>query len=132
MYEEINANHFEVFYQEKKILTKEEVLNLFYIHRNASYYPELLEHMMTSESIVMLLVNKTDKIPNPAEPDGEEIKLEAPVIRWKQLVGDKVPEVAKENPNALRGKYGIDVIKNGLHGSDDPKAANKERDIFLF
>jgi hypothetical protein len=24
------------------------------------------------------------------------------------------------------------VIKNGLHGSDDPKAANKERDIFLF
>ena len=24
------------------------------------------------------------------------------------------------------------MIKNGLHGSDDPKAANKERDVFLF
>lgn len=80
----------------------------------------------------MLLVNKTDKVPNPSDPHGEEIKLDPPVIRWKQILGDKLPEIAKENPNNLRGKYGIDVIKNGLHGSDDPKSANKERDIFLF
>lgn len=87
---------------------------------------------MTAESIVMLLVNKVDAIPNPTDPDGEDVTLEAPVQRWKQLCGDKQPEIAKENPNALRGKYGVDVIKNGLHGSDDAKAANKERDVFLF
>jgi hypothetical protein len=40
--------------------------------------------------------------------------------------------VAREDAGSLRGKYGVDVIKNGLHGSDDAKAANKERDIFLF
>lgn len=113
-------------------MTKEEVLNLFYVHRNATYYPDILEHMMTAESVVMLLVNKVDRIPNPNDPHGEEIKLDPPVQRWKQLIGEKLPELAKENPNALRGKYGIDVIKNGLHGSDDAKAANKERDIFLF
>jgi nucleoside diphosphate kinase len=87
---------------------------------------------MTAESIIMLLVNKVDSIQNPNDPDGEELKLDAPVIRWKQCIGDKLPEIAKENPNNLRGKYGVDVIKNGLHGSDDAKAANKERDIFLF
>ena len=32
----------------------------------------------------------------------------------------------------MRAKYGVDVIKNGFYVSDDPKAANKERDIFLF
>jgi len=112
-------------------LTKEEILNLFYTHRNASYYPDIQEHMMTAESIVMLLVNKVDRIPNE-DPQLEDTILEAPVVRWKKILGDKQPEVAKEDPNSLRGKYGVDVIKNGLHGSDDPKAANKERDIFLF
>lgn len=88
---------------------------------------------MTAESIVMLLVNKVDKIPDPSDPEGiEEIKLDVPVTRWKKLLGDKQPEIAKENANSLRGKYGKDVIMNGLHGSDDPKEANKERDIFLF
>lgn len=38
---------------------------------------------MTAESIIMLLVNKVDSIVNPNDPDGEEIKLDAPVIRWK-------------------------------------------------
>ena len=86
---------------------------------------------MTAESVVMLLVNKVEKIPNE-DPTMEDIILEAPVIRWKKLLGDKQPEVAREEPNCLRAKYGVDVIKNALHGSDDPKAANKERDIFLF
>lgn len=42
------------------------------------------------------------------------------------------PDVAREDPKSLRGKYGKDIIQNGLHGSDDPRSANKERDIFLF
>ena len=45
--------------------------------------------MMTAESIVMLLVNKVDYIPHPNDPMAEDIKLEAPVVRWKQLLGDK-------------------------------------------
>jgi hypothetical protein len=32
----------------------------------------------------------------------------------------------------LRGIYGKDVIRNGFWGSDDAKAANKERDVFLL
>ena len=32
----------------------------------------------------------------------------------------------------MRGKYGKDAIKNGFWGSDDAKAANKERDVFLL
>ena len=88
---------------------------------------------MTSESIVSLLVNKVDKV--PAEEEGEEdIKLESPVVRWKKLIGNRSPEEAKqaEGEKPLRAIFGVDDIKNAFHGSDDTKAANKERDIFLF
>jgi hypothetical protein len=82
----LEQNHFEVFHQERKILSAEEVLNLFYQHRNASYYPDIKEHMMTAESIVMLLVNSCETIENE---DEEDLKLEPPIIRFKQLIGDK-------------------------------------------
>jgi hypothetical protein len=32
----------------------------------------------------------------------------------------------------LRGTFGKDIIRNAVWGSDDAKAANKERDIFLL
>ena len=31
----LDENHFEIFHQKRKILAKEEVLNLFYPYRNA-------------------------------------------------------------------------------------------------
>lgn len=50
----------------------------------------------------MLLVNSRETI--QAEEEGEEdIKLENPVLRWKKLLGDKDPELAKTaDPNSLR------------------------------
>lgn len=48
---------------------------------------------MTAESIVLLLINKVDKVWD--EQKHEEVKLESPIIRWKRLIGNKDPEVAK-------------------------------------
>lgn len=77
--------------------------------------------------------------------------LESPIVRWKKLLGNKDPEVAKsEEPLPgpkvtneageeeestivpLRGSYGKDAIRNGFWGSDNAKDANKERDVFLL
>lgn len=108
---------------------------------------------MTADSIVLLLINKVDSVWN--EEKQEEVKLESPIVRWKELIGDKDPDVAKtqeplpslKEPNPdleaeekeievpqvrLRGTYGKDAIRNAFWGSDDAKAANKERDIFLL
>lgn len=86
---------------------------------------------MTAESIVMVLINKVESVYD--EQKEEDVKLESPIIRWKNLIGNKDPAEAKANePKTLRALYGVDIIKNGFHGSDDPKSANKERDIFLF
>lgn len=105
---------------------------------------------MTAESIVLLLINKVDTV--WSEEEQEEVKLDSPIVRWKQLIGNKDPEVAKgEEPlpgpkvineetkmeeetklQRLRAEYGKDPIKNAFWGSDDAKAANKERDVFLL
>ena len=49
--------------------------------------------MQTSESIVLLLINKVEQAWD--EKAGEEVKLESPIVRWKYLIGDKDPEVVK-------------------------------------
>ena len=132
IYSKLRENHFEVFHEVKKILTREEILNLFYNHRNASFFPDIEELMLTSESIVLLLVNACESIPAEDERD-EDITLQSPVLRWKKLLGSRTPEEAKgENAESLRALFGQDEIKNGFYGSDDAMAANKERDIFLF
>ena len=125
-------------------------MNLFYPYREKEFYGEIEEHMLTAESIVLLLINKVDTV--WSEEAQEEVKLDSPIIRWKQLIGNYDPEVAKTeeplpgpkvvNPETkeeeetkivrLRGQYGKDVVRNAFWGSDDAKAANKERDIFLL
>lgn len=107
--------------------------------------------MLTAESIILLLINKVDKVYDPERE--VEVKLESPIVRWKELLGDKNPDVAKaqetvkalkvhdpvtgtlkegQHQPRLRGIYGKNEIKNAFWGSDDAKAANKERDIFLL
>ena len=132
VYKKLEENHFDIFHQVKKVLTREEVLNLFYQYRNAPFFGDIQEHMMTAESIVLLLVNARETIPAEDETE-EDIKLESPVVRWKKMLGEKMPEDAKQaDSGSLRAVYGVDAIKNGFWGSDDAKSANKERDIFLF
>lgn len=106
--------------------------------------------MMTGESIILLLINKVEHVWDASAQ--EEVKLESPIIRWKRLVGNREPDVAKTEealpaPNKineetkeeevttqgrLRGIYGKDAIRNGFWCSDDAKSANKERDVFLL
>ncbi len=127
----LDNQNFEVFHSKRKVLTKEEVLNLFYPYRNAAYFEAIQEHLLTAESLVFILVNKVESVYD--EKKEEDVKLESPIIRWKKMIGDKDPAEAKiKDPNSLRAKYGIDIIRNAFHGSDDPKSANKERDVFLF
>lgn len=107
---------------------------MFLKYRNAPFYSDIQEHMMTAESEILLLVNRYEFIPrDPEKEDSEDIKLESPVIRWKQLLGNMNPETARnEDPDSLRAKFGADLIRNAFHGADDERAANKERDVFLF
>jgi len=49
--------------------------------------------MLTADSIVLLIINKVNEVWN--EELGENKLLESPIDRWKKLIGDMDPEVAK-------------------------------------
>ena len=48
---------------------------------------------MTAESVIMLLINKVSEVWD--ENLGENVTLGSPIERWKKLIGDMDPEVAK-------------------------------------
>jgi nucleoside diphosphate kinase len=102
IYKLLDKHNFEIFHQKRKILSKEEVLNLFYNYRHRDFYPEIEEHMLTAESIILLLINKIDSVYDPEKE--LDIKLESPIVRWKQLIGNKDPDqaVAQEPIKALK------------------------------
>jgi len=58
----LDQNNFEIFHQKRKTLSKEEIINLFYNYKNSSFYNDIQEHMMTADSIVLVLINKVDKV----------------------------------------------------------------------
>ena len=65
--------------------------------------------------------------------DGNGIRTiyKSPVIRLKELVGNKDPAVAKtSNPNSLRAIYGLDMIRNEFWTSDSATDAYRELSIF--
>ncbi|KAM3142181.1 hypothetical protein pb186bvf_005590 [Paramecium bursaria] len=96
-------------------LYKEEVLNIFY--KQQKFIDEILQYMMSGECIMLLLCHETEN----------------PIQVWKKMIGNKDPvEAKKQDPQSLRALYGVSLIKNEFHGSDDPSSANKERDIFKF
>jgi len=41
VYKKIEDNHFDVFHSERKILTKQEILNLFFQYRNAPFFADI-------------------------------------------------------------------------------------------
>lgn len=129
----LEENDFEVFDRKDKTLKNEEILNLFYKHQNEEFFKDIDLPMKSGDSIVLLLINKTDVKIDPETR--EETKLEDPITRFKKLLGKLDPEEAKaEDENSLRAKYGVSLIPQGagFWGSDNARAANKERDIFKF
>ena len=56
--------------------------------------------MLTAESIILLLINKIDQVYDPEKE--LDVKLESPIVRWKQLLGNKDPDQAA-GQEAIKG-----------------------------
>jgi len=76
----------------------------------------------------MVLSNKTHSY---IDTNGIKTLYQSPVIRWKNLIGNKDPLI-KTNPETLRTIYGTDIIRNEFWGSDTVSDAFRELSIFHF
>jgi len=78
----------------------------------------------------MVLINKNETF---VDQNGITTLFNPPYLRWKDLIGNKEPSIAKtSNPQSLRAIYGIDIVKNEFWGSDSASDAYRELSNFMF
>jgi len=95
-------------------LTKEDA-EIFYAAKKGSAGFADLVGFMTSDVVVVM-----------------ELVGDAAIAGWRAICGPTDPAAARsESPNSMRALYGVDEIKNAVHGSDSPESAAKELDFFF-
>ena len=95
----IQANNFNIFNFLFKTLTKEEVTNLYFKHPKKDYFPDIIDHMTCGPVAILVLTNKEDTY---LDENGIKTYYESPVQRWKEMIGDKDPNIAKTPSDAYR------------------------------
>lgn len=106
-----------IYEQETRTLEKEDIINLFSKHKNRDFFHDIMDYMMSGPCVILLLTM----------PSGDPIRV------WKETIGPSDPLEAKtKKPDSLRAQLGTSLIRNELYGSDDPRNANREREIFYL
>lgn len=96
----------------KKIKMTRNIAELFYaVHKERSFFEELVGLMTSGPCIVMVL------------------EKENAIKSWRDLMGTTDP--AQAAPNTLRKLYAANKGSNATHGSDAPETANTEITIFF-
>lgn len=89
-----------------------ELIRGFYIeHVNKPFFPELEAFMLEGPVILMAI-------------EGENV-----IARWREIMGATDP--TKAAVGTLRRKFGEDVTRNAVHGSDAPATAEREVHYFF-
>lgn len=94
-------------------LDKESVSRFYEEHHKRFFYNRLINHM-SSGPLSALVLAKDNAIKE-----------------WRSLMGPtKVLKTIHENPDSLRGLYGLSDSRNGLHGSDSEESAKRDIEFF--
>lgn len=65
----------------QRLLTKQEISNLFYKHTNKPFFEDILDYMLSGETLIILLCHETQN----------------PITKWKKMIGHYDPVEAKVN-----------------------------------
>ena len=108
---DIIDNGFNILKEKTLLLTDEQACSFYDIHKEKSFFDELVEFMTSHECHVMIL------------------EKENAVEEWRNLMG--ATDSQKAEIGTIRNKYGTDVSMNATHGSDSNKNAIKEINFFF-
>ena len=107
----IELNKFSIVRMEKMNLTKQQAEKFYEIHKDKSFFGELVTYMTSGPVIVMAL------------------EKENAVKDWRDLMGDTNP--AKAMPGTMRKMFGTSIGNNATHGSDSSDNAKIELKFFF-
>lgn len=107
----IELNKFNILRMHKVQLTHKQAETFYAIHRERSFFRELVDYMISGPVILMAL-----------EKDNA-------ISEWRDLMGATDPK--KAAPGTLRRMFGTSIGNNATHGSDSLENAQKELQFFF-
>ncbi len=101
----------EIVALKKLRLSKEQARGFYAVHKERSFYGELVEFMTSGPVVVGVLEG----------PDA--------IAKNRELMGPT--DSTKAEPGTIRGDFGTDIERNAAHGSDAPETARVEIAYFF-
>jgi nucleoside-diphosphate kinase len=92
-------------------LTRAQAEKFYEVHKERSFYPELVAFMSSGPIIAAIL------------------EKENAIIAYREFIGKTNP--AEAAPGTIRAKYGSNIQENAVHGSDSDENAEKEASFFF-
>jgi len=117
-YEEIEdiiiRSGFTILEKRRVHMTAEQTSDFYAEHFGKLFFPSLVAYMSSGPIMALMLAR------------------DQAVISWNHLIGPANVAMARANqPASLRARYGTDEQHNGLHGSDNDIAAQRELRFFF-
>ena len=95
-------------------MTKEETEEFYSEHRGKPFYENLVNFISSNKVI------------------GMEIMGSDAIFRWRDLIGPTNCQIARmEKPKSIRAIFGIEGVRNAVHGSDSEESSLRERQLFF-
>ena len=107
----IEDKGFSVIAQKKIILTKSQAKAFYSVHKERSFFYELIDFMISGPILVQI------------------IEAKDAVSYYREIMGSTNPDEAEEG--TIRKLYGTNIQCNAVHGSDSIDNANIETSFFF-
>jgi nucleoside-diphosphate kinase len=107
----IEKDGFTILRLKQTTLTRAQAESFYQIHKNRSFFNELVTFMSSGPIVAMAL------------------EKENAVSDWRKLMGETNPEKAAEG--TIRKIYGTNTGENATHGSDSIENAKQELSFFF-
>ena len=107
----IEENNLIIVAQKKIKLTEEKAKAFYYVHKDKSFFNQLIKYMISEPVVVQVL-------------EGENA-----VSKYREIMGSTNPSVAAEG--TIRNEVALSIQENSVHGSDSYENAKNEIDFFF-
>jgi nucleoside-diphosphate kinase len=108
---DIEAEEFDIVVQKKIVLTENQAKIFYREHAEKPFFNDLVSFMAGKPIVAQVL------------------RRENAVRSYRSLIGYTDPKTADEG--TLRRKYGVDITRNALHGSDNIESSYREIHFFF-
>ena len=107
----IEEKGFTIIAQKKIALTKSQAEAFYAVHKERSFFHELVDFMISGPILVQI------------------IEAQNAVSFYREIMGSTNPDEAEEG--TIRKLYGTNIQCNAVHGSDSTENANIETSFFF-